>query len=95
MQIRKKIDKNKKLYSYLASIKKKEKAKDFKQFYTGSFKDTTTFISGNNTKNGESTYYSYTALFQNNGQVVLWTNGKRLVSDKKIKINNPDASVGV
>lgn len=88
MQIREKIDKNKKLYSYLSSIRQKEEAKDCKQFFTGNFKDITTFISEYNTKNGVSTYYSYTALLQNYGQVVLWTNGKRFVSDKKLKIKS-------
>ena len=33
-------------------------------------------------------YQSYSALLQHNGQLIVYTNGKKLLSDKKMKIKN-------
>lgn len=73
----------------------KEEAAAYTKFTTGNFSDFfETFLndaalySANMLTEDSMHFYSYTALLKKNGQMVLWTNRKRFVSDKDLKIKN-------
>ena len=76
------------LHEYLSSITKKEKNKKYKKTVTGNFLDTIAFFVDTYFPEEDMHYQSYSALLQHNGQLIVYTNGKKLLSDKKMKIKN-------
>lgn len=75
------------VYDYLSGITVNVKNKKIKKVVIGDFSDLTTF-SIEVSKKSNFHYFSYAALLQKNGQLVVYTNGEKMMSDKKNKIKN-------
>lgn len=74
------------VYNYLSGIAINVKNTKIKEFAVGNFTDKTTLSLDISRMTDNFHYYSYAAILQKNGQLIVYTNGEKKKSDKKIKI---------
>ena len=74
------------IVDYLSTVIRREKLGKYKKAITGNFLNFTDFILDCLNPEKIDYFYSYAALLQDNGQLILWTNGKKFVSEKEKKI---------
>ena len=74
------------IVDYLSTVIRREKLGKYKKVITGNFLNFTDFILDCLNPEKIDYFYSYAALLQDNGQLILWTNGKKFVSEKEKKI---------
>ena len=53
----------------------------------GNFSDKVTLALDISQSQNKMHYYSYSALLQKNGKLIIYTNGKKMISDKNVKIS--------
>ena len=64
-----------------------KKNKNIRNIVMGNFSDKVTLALDIRQSQSKMHYYSYSALLQKNGKLIIYTNGKKMISDKNVKIS--------
>lgn len=75
------------VYNYLSDITINKKNKNIRNIVMGNFSDKVTLVLDISQSQNKMHYYSYSALLQKNGKLIIYTNGKKMISDKNVKIS--------